>query len=1168
MKTLALFLGLALMATGLQAADRKVLRGHVPRAVGRLQPVASLPGSQPLELALTLPLRNRDGLTNLLEQLYDPASSLYRRYLTPEQFTERYGPTVQDYQKVVRFAQAHGLTVSGTHPNRLVLDVRGPVAKIEEAFQVKMRVYRDPKSSRRFYAPDAEPSVDADVPVQAISGLDNSVLPHPMNLVRAPLAPSANGGPPEVQAYATGSGPGGDFMGNDFRAAYVPGVTNTGVGQSIALFEFGPFSAHSIYVYQTNAHLSTNIVVTTLPVNGFNTTWSGQDDGEECLDIEMVMSIAPGATILVYEGNNGTDIFNRIATDNRAKQISCSFGWSPMDASLEGTFKQLAAQGQSCYIASGDSGAEVVSGFPPADDPYLTIVGGTSLTTSGAGGRWQSESAWVGSSGGVSTRYPIPSWQEGINMQANQGSTTMRNLPDVAMLADTVLFFVFKDGTTGTVGGTSAAAPLWAGFTALVNQQAAARSKPPAGFINPAVYALGKGTYATYATCFHDITTGNNFNSSSPGKFNATLGYDLCTGWGSPNGINLINYLAGTGTNDFTLYASLVGINLTPGSTATTVISVVPLAAFTGSVSLSVSGLPGGVTGSLSSSATTSTSLLTLTASSLAVPATATVTITGTSGGLSHALTLILTVAAPIPGATQVSLSSAFNRAGIYTDGRSFSGGLDGSGSACSANVLGAAPSWNGTRFSLGPANASDAVSCAGQTVTLPQGQYTTLLLLGMAINGNQSGQSFTVSYTDNSTASFTQNLSDWYTPQHYAAESVAVTMPYRNQSNGTKDNQNYYVYHYSLTLDQTKTVKTLTLPSNGNVIVLAITLVNAPASASLAGYFNRAGMYTDGTTFTNPATGGLDNGGSAYSASLLGSAESWNGVQFNFGPANATNVISAKGQTLPLPAGYYSALRLLATGVQGSQAAQSFTVTYSDGSTSGYSQGLSDWYSPQNYAGESKAVIMGHRNNSDGSADDRTFYLYGYSLALNSGKVLQSVRLPNNPNVVVLAASVVPNWPPTFTVSPFAGPGATVGVPYVGTIATNASDLNGDTLSFAKVSGPAWLTVAPGGGLSGTPLSSDVGTNSFQVSVTDPGGLSSSATLNIAVSAAPLTATVILQATNVLLNWTGGIAPYQVQMATNLLAPDWQPVGPATNATSLLTPATNAGAFYRVLGQ
>ena len=413
-------LAVMIAATSLQAAQRKVLQGHVPQAVARLQPAAPLPGTQPLELALTLPLRNRDALATLLQALYDPTSSNYRQYLTPEQFTQRFGPTEADYEKLIGFARAHGLSVSGTHPNRLVLDLRGPVSNIEEAFQVRMRVYRHPKEDRTFYSPDVEPSVDADVPLQAISGLDNYILPHPVNLKMAPSVQPADGGAQEIRAYATGSGPGGDFMGNDFRAAYVPGVTNTGSGQVIGLFEFGAYTPNSIYTYQTNAHLSTNIVITTIPVNGFNTNWSGQDDGEECLDIEMAMSLAPGATILVYEGNNGTDIFNKIATDNRAKQISCSFGWSPMDASLEGTFKQFAAQGQSCYIASGDGGAEAQPVFPPGDDPYLTIVGGTSLTTSGAGGSWQSESAWVGSSGGVSSRYPIPSWQQGMSMQANQ----------------------------------------------------------------------------------------------------------------------------------------------------------------------------------------------------------------------------------------------------------------------------------------------------------------------------------------------------------------------------------------------------------------------------------------------------------------------------------------------------------------------------------------------------------------------------------------------------------------------------------------------------------------------------------------------------------------------------------------------------------------------------
>src|SRR5262249_28428019 len=321
---------------------------------------------------------------------------------------------------------------------------------------------------------------------------------------------------------------------------------------------------------------------------------------------------------------NGNDIFNRMATDNFAKQMSCSFGYSPMPASTEQIFQQYAAQGQSMFVASGDGGAYPFNPgaiSPQSEDPYLTIVGGTSLTTSGAGGPWQSETTWGGSGGGTSTRWGIPSWQTGINMQNNLGSTTFRNIPDVAMLADTVIFWVFKNGTLGTVGGTSASAPLWAGFTALVNQEAAKRGKPPVGFLNPAIYAIGKGPAATYNAAFHDITTGNNH------KYNAVAGYDLSTGWGTPMGSNTINALVGTGTNDFTLYASPGLPTIVRGGVAVTTLTVLPMSGFSGAVNLSVSGLPSGVTSSLSSPSTTSTSILTLTSSSVAATGSFTVNV-------------------------------------------------------------------------------------------------------------------------------------------------------------------------------------------------------------------------------------------------------------------------------------------------------------------------------------------------------------------------------------------------------------------------------------------------------------------------------------------------------------------------------------------------------------
>ena len=132
-----------------------------------------------LQLALGLPLRNRPAFTNLLNQLYNPASQNYRRHLTPEQFVEQFGPTEQDYQAAIAFARAHGLRVTGTHPNRKILNVTGVVADVEKAFQVKLHVYPHPQETRTFFAPDGEPSLDLQVPVLHIGGLNNHSRPRP-----------------------------------------------------------------------------------------------------------------------------------------------------------------------------------------------------------------------------------------------------------------------------------------------------------------------------------------------------------------------------------------------------------------------------------------------------------------------------------------------------------------------------------------------------------------------------------------------------------------------------------------------------------------------------------------------------------------------------------------------------------------------------------------------------------------------------------------------------------------------------------------------------------------------------------------------------------------------------------------------------------------------------
>src|SRR5262249_5167041 len=158
--------------------------------------------------------------------------------------------------------------------------------------------------------------------------------------------------------------------------------------------------------------------------------------------IEVAGAMAPGlAAILVYEAGgpdgDGNDILNRMATDNLAKQLSSSWSF-PVDATTSQIFQQLIAQGQSFFSASGDNGAYTAGAPTPFDDPHITCVGGTTLHTSSTGA-WQSEASWNQADGttggGISATFSIPAWQQGINMSNNLGSTSMRNLPDVAMIA-------------------------------------------------------------------------------------------------------------------------------------------------------------------------------------------------------------------------------------------------------------------------------------------------------------------------------------------------------------------------------------------------------------------------------------------------------------------------------------------------------------------------------------------------------------------------------------------------------------------------------------------------------------------------------------------------------------------------------------------------------------
>ena len=522
-----------------QAQQHLTLTTHVPTAVatGQSLPVGQLPGTRRISLAISLPLRNQTDLDDLLQQLYDPQSPSYRHYLSVEEFTQRFGPTQNDHDAVVRFAEANRLTVVETSANRMVVDVEGPAADIETAFHVNMGVYRHPTENRTFYAPDREPTLDLAVPVLHISGLDDFTLPHAKN-----IKPSQS---PDGTGKTTGSGPHGQFIGSDMRAAYYGSGPLTGAGQSVGLFEFAGYQLSDVQLYFQTLNQPLNVPVTGVSLNGSPLTCppTSCDDSEQALDIEMAISVAPGLSqVVVYVGRSDVSILNRMAADNTSKQLSCSWGWSDNESTLDPIFKEFAAQGQSMFVATGDDGSSTPgSTVWPSDDPYIVAVGGTDLTTNGPGGSWKSETGWVGSAGMPSkNNIPIPKYQQlpGVINSSNQGSKTLRNIPDVAAEANTNQYSCYDGSCSGGNGGTSFAAPLWAGFTALVNQQTVANGGATVGFLNPTIYRIGVGS--AYDNNFHDITSGNN------GKYSAVTGYDLVTGWGSLIGSNLINVLAGS----------------------------------------------------------------------------------------------------------------------------------------------------------------------------------------------------------------------------------------------------------------------------------------------------------------------------------------------------------------------------------------------------------------------------------------------------------------------------------------------------------------------------------------------------------------------------------------------------------------------------------------------
>lgn len=483
--------------------------------------------SKRISVAISLTPRNAKALDTFIANVSNPRSSSYGHYLTKAQFATRFGRTDAEVKQVKEFLRAQGLTVGKVHSGNLLVDASGTAAQLEKAFGTKLSTWKDAKSGRAFYANETAPTLPTGIAglVSDVTGLNN----------RAQLHHQA------THTVAPRNGPGGGYTPAQLKGGYNVSGTYTGSGQKIALLEFDGFAQSNITKYDTNYSLGSPTPTVSKVDGGSGALGDGQVEVE--LDIEVLHAIAPKANVTVFEGPNSdageVDTYQAIV-DSGIPTTSISWGASESQRTtsninaVDAVFKAGAAEGLGFYAASGDDGSDDAGDGTttvdyPASDPYVTGVGGTKLTVTSANA-FSKEVAWSGGGGGKSSVFKIPSWQTAVQKSAGGG---YRQVPDVSAHANpSPGVSIYSQGTWTSVGGTSAAAPEWAAFGALYNQQAAAAGKANLGFANPALYAAS-------GTGFHDITSGSN------GAYSAATGWDFTTGWGSYNAATLATKLLG-----------------------------------------------------------------------------------------------------------------------------------------------------------------------------------------------------------------------------------------------------------------------------------------------------------------------------------------------------------------------------------------------------------------------------------------------------------------------------------------------------------------------------------------------------------------------------------------------------------------------------------------------
>jgi Pro-kumamolisin, activation domain len=578
---------------GAEASTMVILPGHVP---GLEKNSALLGPTDPhttIQVLVGFRLRNQQMLKDYVDSMSRPHSVTAHRYLTPAQIAQAFAPSQASQSAIIAYLQQAGFTLTQTYKHQLALGFTATIGQAESAFNIQINNYRAP-GGRVFYAPGSDPGVPASIApfIQSIIGLDNArQYTHPPLLSNQHVTASV-AHPNGVNCLAAQPGPVYSYyLPSQIATAYnLTSFYNQGLsgqGQTVALLELDDFNASDITAY-TSCYGGASVPITRILINGGTGHPAGSAALEVELDMELVLSAAPKlASLRVYEAADTTVGYladwSQIVSD-ATPIVSTSWGSCESSAFAQAVYTQentlfiaAAAQGQTLFAASGDSGSNDCQKLPPttpsvddpASQPYITGVGGTSLTIA-ANGTYGSEKAWNAngnaSGGGQSTLWAMPTWQQisttnivGFSSNVPCGAAVgsfCREVPDVSFNADPAVGYpvyctVTASGCNAStlwaiVGGTSAASPMWAAMTALVNQKALYNGAFNLGFLNPLLYSIDKNSGGThYATDFHDVTTGNNYlTGDGNNEYPAGTDYDMVTGLGSPSAASLASDLS------------------------------------------------------------------------------------------------------------------------------------------------------------------------------------------------------------------------------------------------------------------------------------------------------------------------------------------------------------------------------------------------------------------------------------------------------------------------------------------------------------------------------------------------------------------------------------------------------------------------------------------------